>query len=201
MCQDCGISKKSTEFRVYSSRASGISPRCRECDKKISRLTYEQDKETFREIRRAYRSRDIEKIKNHIINYPSQKPEYRNSPLEEKLLKNPDYYIDKSLRVKHGVTQDWYNKKLAAQQGVCAICGSSEAGGNGGRFAIDHDHSCPHPKGKTCEECRRGLICMRCNIWIERLESIPGVAKRAIAYLNKYQKNDPKEHPLPLFGD
>lgn len=50
-----------------------------------------------------------------------------------------------------GVTDDEYERLLAAQGGGCAICGSTP---KTRRLHVDHDHR----TGRV-----RGLLCMRCN--------------------------------------
>lgn len=67
----------------------------------------------------------------------------------------------KWLRDMYGLTLQEFYVLLDAQGGVCAICGTSEAGGKG-RFHVDHDHACC-PGRKSCGVCIRGLLCSRCN--------------------------------------
>jgi hypothetical protein len=71
-------------------------------------------------------------------------------------------------KYKYGVTDDVFNTMLAAQNGLCAICGKPETSlGRTGRvkpLSIDHDHA----TGKV-----RGLLCHGCNIrlgWYEQQE-------------------------------
>jgi hypothetical protein len=70
-----------------------------------------------------------------------------------------------------------YARCYNAQNGCCAICGikeidSSEAKG----LAIDHNHA-------TTEF--RGLLCIRCNVAMERLDDVPDFAAKATAYLSR----------------
>ncbi len=58
---------------------------------------------------------------------------------------------------QYGMTLDDYDAMLAAQGGVCAICGSAEPGGSGGRFAVDHDHATGDVRGLLCAKCNTGL--------------------------------------------
>ena len=70
-----------------------------------------------------------------------------------------------------GVTSADYDRMLAAQGGVCAICGSPP---KTRRLHVDHDHA----TGKV-----RGLLCHRCNralpTWI-----VPRWLYAAAAYLH-----------------
>jgi hypothetical protein len=201
VCATCGVSKMAKDFRLNYTKPSGISPHCLECARNKEKNRYAQTKEAYKERSKSFRSRNVDQIQEQILNHPSQKPAFKQTRLEIRLLANPLYYLQKDLRQIHGVSIEWYEKTLASQYGVCEICGTSDPGGFGNRFSVDHDHSCC-PNGKSCEKCRRSLLCMRCNIWIERLESIPGVAKRAIAYLNKYQAiKKPNDITFGLFDN
>lgn len=44
---------------------------------------------------------------------------------------------DKYLRAKYGVSLDWYNQRLAEQDGGCWICGSKPVTRS---LPVDHDH-------------------------------------------------------------
>lgn len=70
--------------------------------------------------------------------------------------KNQDYYQQKTrnsnLLNKYGITVEDYDRLLAQQQGLCAICGSERGATS---FHVDHDHN----TGKV-----RGFLCARCNI-------------------------------------
>jgi hypothetical protein len=63
---------------------------------------------------------------------------------------------------KYGLTLEKYDVLLAAQSGVCAICGTPEPGGKGWSFSVDHDHL----TGRV-----RALLCNVCNIRVGVLES------------------------------
>ena len=71
---------------------------------------------------------------------------------------------------------DLFDERLAAQNGVCAICGAEEAGGRG-QFHADHNHATETP---------RGVLCHRCNIALGHFRDNPEILQSAIEYLNKY---------------
>lgn len=88
---------------------------------------------------------------------------------------NPDAEHGYYLRRKYGITMEQYTAMLAAQGGVCAICG----GGDGSRrLAVDHCHA----TGKV-----RALLCASCNTSLGRLGEDPVVLERAAAYLRKHR--------------
>jgi hypothetical protein len=86
-----------------------------------------------------------------------------------------DASFDRHLRNRYGITEADYYKKLAEQDGKCAICHSSDPVRH--RLHVDHDHD----SGQV-----RSLLCFRCNIQLGFLEDREWVQK-AQAYL-KYWK-------------
>jgi hypothetical protein len=68
------------------------------------------------------------------------------------------------LETKHGMSPADLTRMRAAQQGLCYLCGDPLPDGRA-RVAVDHDHRCC-PRKKSCEYCRRGLACNRCNLLI-----------------------------------
>jgi hypothetical protein len=85
--------------------------------------------------------------------------------------------------VNHG--NSWrgaYAKFWNAQGGRCYLCGTELSedkmpNGRGRLTVIDHDHSCC-PKHRSCEICRRGLACNRCNKLIGAAEDNPELLRR-----------------------
>src|SRR5882724_3843895 len=59
-------------------------------------------------------------------------------------------------RTKFGVTIQDYNRMLAQQNGVCAICLNPPLEGR--NLCIDHDRLCCNGEW-SCGQCIRGLLC------------------------------------------
>jgi hypothetical protein len=95
----------------------------------------------------------------------SNKKEYR-----EKVRAN-DY------RKCYGITIADYDDMFKAQDGKCAICGTSKPHTRSDvrHFSIDHDHDTGQVRGLLCDQCNRGLGLLHDDI--ERLKS-------AIQYLS-----------------
>lgn len=74
---------------------------------------------------------------------------------------------------KYGITAEDYNRMLAAQGCVCAICGKPE---KGKRLAVDHCHA----TGRV-----RGLLCMNCNRAIGHFQDDPDLMLRGAQYVQK----------------
>ena len=75
---------------------------------------------------------------------------------------------------KYGVTLATYDDMLAAQGGLCAICGTTEDTQHNRVFHVDHCHT----TGRV-----RGLLCRGCNHVLGHLKDDPSKLERAIAYL------------------
>jgi hypothetical protein len=66
---------------------------------------------------------------------------------------------DRLQRRKHGMTGA-EKAAVAREQGGCAICHRPEPSAKG--WVVDHDHTCCSGE-KSCEKCRRGVLCQWCN--------------------------------------
>jgi hypothetical protein len=83
------------------------------------------------------------------------------------------------LKSKYGISIETYDAMLAAQGGVCAICGRAESmaiKGTTCTLAVDHDHDSKRV---------RGLLCVNCNMLIGGARHDPVVLRAAIAYLER----------------
>lgn len=92
---------------------------------------------------------------------------------------------DRQLRINFNMTLEQYHELLAAQDGVCAICG--EMNEDGKALAVDHDHDCC-PGKKTCGKCTRKLLCSTCNQAIGLLRDNSEVLRKAAQYLEEFGK-------------
>ena len=87
------------------------------------------------------------------------------------------YYRTHDLKRHYGLTPAQYDAMFAVQGGVSAICSAPPKDNKKRRLVVDHNHS-------TNEN--RGLLCIKCNNTLERLEAIPNWQERAFEYLAKY---------------
>lgn len=86
---------------------------------------------------------------------------------------------------RHKVSMDWFQEQLAVQDYKCAICRVpfSEVV----KFSIDHDHACcDNDKGRSCGECKRGLLCTQCNVGLGMLKEDPQIFENALNYLKEH---------------
>ena len=94
---------------------------------------------------------------------------YARTPKEKTALINRKSKLKRAF----GLTLEQYDEMLAAQGGVCAICGSDKPAGRGA-FIVDHCHI----TGRI-----RGLLCTQCNTGIGHLRDSISILKQAITYL------------------
>ena len=95
---------------------------------------------------------------------------------------HPDRITIANMKCVSGCTPELYAAMLAAQEGGCAVCGTTAPGGRG-RFHVDHDHTCC-PGAKSCGKCIRGLLCNNCNVGLGHFRDDPSIMVAGIAYLN-----------------
>lgn len=63
-------------------------------------------------------------------------------------------WLERHLRRSYGITVEQYESMLAAQGGVCAICGGPQTGKN---WHVDHDHETGEVRGILCHGCNHAL--------------------------------------------
>ena len=124
-------------------------------------------KKCMSEIRKESYLKNKDKILARVANYRK---------------KNPEKIRDTKLKQAYGVGLDYFNAKLAEQNGVCAGCGRDFRNKWRGRevnMALDHDHFTNEPRGILCVKCNRAL-----GLLEENIETFDNLIK----YLNKYKK-------------
>lgn len=93
---------------------------------------------------------------------------------------DPEKHRERMRRQVYGLAEGEFERMLADQGGVCAICGGEETStdrrsGKVRRLFVDHDHD----TGRV-----RGLLCQRCNFGVGQFRDDPTLLQRAIDYLN-----------------
>ena len=94
-----------------------------------------------------------------------------------------DYAARCHLRFMFGMTLEEYDAKLAAQGGVCAICGAPPGKK---RLPVDHDHECC-PGVKSCGKCIRDLLCPGCNNGTGLVDK-PELLRKRAEYTERWQE-------------
>lgn len=102
--------------------------------------------------------------------------------------KRPGVHSRLSRKKLYGITDDWYERTLESQGGVCAICKGSETQRHNTTreiisLAVDHEEI----DGKII---LRGILCKACNTSIGALDHDADRLRAAIAYLERHAKID-----------
>ena len=106
--------------------------------------------------------------KEWASNNPEKRREYGRIACRKHSDKRKVYYRFRS----YGITKEEFDEMVRKQNGRCAICWTEP---NGKRpLVVDHNHT----NGQV-----RGLLCVKCNWSLERVESVPGWTIIAEAYL------------------
>jgi Recombination endonuclease VII len=74
----------------------------------------------------------------------------------------------------YGLSQEQWDRLIALQGNRCAVCKTTQPGGRGERWHIDHDHV----TGQV-----RGLLCHLCNVGIGNLRDDPQIMMAAARYV------------------
>lgn len=127
-CVKCGNTKPTSEFGNDASpkRKDGKYPYCRSCVSRMRKTPMEQE-----------RAKNYTKLRRDTI--PGEKEKHISQERARRY------------RRLYDISVEDYDKMLAFQDGVCAICGRPP---KTLRLSVDHDH-------KTGEV--RGLLCYTCN--------------------------------------
>lgn len=80
---------------------------------------------------------------------------------------NPDRIRSHNIRYSYGISQEQYDSMLREQGNSCKIC-NRDFGTTTPQ--VDHDHSCCSG-AKGCGDCVRGLLCVRCNLFLGFFEN------------------------------
>lgn len=120
------------------------------------------------------RSRDAERALRWRLNNPEKYRAKVERQLAQRRNMDPtDRRRDnrnRMLKSRYGITLEQFDAALAAQDGVCKVCASTDD------FHVDHDHSSGRVRGILCGPCNRMLGMARDDI---------AVLEAAIRYLKE----------------
>jgi hypothetical protein len=106
----------------------------------------------------------------------------RNKYMQAYRRLNPKIFKDIELKKRFGISVEDYDKMLAAQKGVCAICGNPETTYDPRHekvkeLAVDHNHT---------TGVIRGLLCRGCNQGLGNFKEDSQRIQKALKYLQQY---------------
>lgn len=150
--------------------AAGLEPRiCQGCQQEFRPARKKQlwcSYDCYKTSENLKRSRERTDFKRRLENHPD--PEVRRA---ETLRHN---------LMKYGITIEEYEAKLAAQGGVCMLCGTPAPGGikAASRLHVDHDH---------VTGLNRDLLCMNCNRGLGYFKDDPALMRAAAEYIERHR--------------
>jgi hypothetical protein len=159
VCSKCGVTKPRSEFYRDLGCRDGHRPDCKSCNKAAQKARRDADPE-------PNRSRAREWQRNNRERYRATQRAYVESG--RKRVSNRKSYLKRT----YGISVGEYDEMLAAQQGVCAICGRTPRDD----ISLHVDHC--HVTGRL-----RGLLCFRCNNGLGDFGHDPALLEAALGYL------------------
>ena len=139
---------------------------------------YEANKEKFRPKSPEKRAEYNANRRRKYAADPEIQRQYRDAAKAWSAA-NPRGRANQRMR-KYGISIERYEQMLAEQNGVCAICGSSENGDKStDRFHVDHCHT---------TGIVRGLLCLSCNHGLGKFKDSVESLRSAVRYLESVQK-------------
>jgi hypothetical protein len=190
-CPPCGSLRTACKKRYF--RDDGVTVRlrfCRDCGHKWRDECNSQERLNKSDSAKARALAAIEKECSHckkmlpVACFTKRGPDlilYRSRCKEcEGYLRRVSHRGNRSLLKLYGITADDYQTMLAAQGGLCAICGKPDSGKRrNSKVPLNVDHC--HTTGKV-----RGLLCTRCNLGIGNFDDDIGRFETAIAYIRRH---------------
>lgn len=161
-CKVCGEVKPLDEFYAMPRMRDGHRNDCKACNLAAKKARYRTDPEAAKARVKAWQQANREQLQA-----------YRRLRREEPEVKARERAGH--LKRKYGITLEQYDEMLAAQGGVCAVCGREPR--DDISLHVDHDHE---------TGALRGLLCFRCNNSLGDLGDDPDLLRRAASYLDSH---------------
>lgn len=186
VCPDCGEEKGASEFGRNARMADGLARYCKLCFRRRSTESYRKrrasQEKSVREAvtvpegyKRCPHCTEVKAVTEFGRNRAERsglaaycKP-CHNTVMWEERVKNHGSTRNYQLKRRYGITEDDFERMLAQQGGLCAICKAVP-----GTF-VDHCH-------RTGDV--RYALCLPCNTGIGQFRDDPAVLWRALAYVD-----------------
>lgn len=167
LCRPCSTWKMKSEFARDSRIKSGLSSRCKSCNRSTAKKHREANPGLHASQVAVWRQLN-----------PSYGREYYEANIER--LRKAGI-ISNRMR-QFGISDDQYLSMWESQNGQCAICKNPETAryvdGKVKNLAVDHCHS---------SKKVRKLLCQRCNTALGSFKDDPELLRAAINYLEEYK--------------
>lgn len=141
-CAKCRITKPITDFYRMAGMRDGYRNECKRCNLAAKAERHRKNPEPARERTKRWALDNPERV-------AARQAEYRASG--RKSVSDRKSYLKR----KYGITPEHYDELLAAQGGVCAICGREPRPDIS--LHVDHDHGTGDIRGLLCFCCNNAL--------------------------------------------
>ena len=149
--------------------------------KASARAYYERNKEKIAAAKKEKRQQNREQIDARKRAWERENPDKVAMQRVRSRLRRERSRLNAGLKFHYNVTADQYDRILAAQGGVCAICREPSDSARSKRLFVDHDHQTGTP---------RGLLCHRCNAGLGYFRERPELFHAAVDYLFAWEMAD-----------
>ena len=161
-CTKCGVEQPLENFYKAAGGRDGLRGDCRACFRARAKARYPEVRDQAIARAKQWRVDNVERFREN---------QRRARATPEGKRKQRAYHLGK----KYDLTVEQYDAMLAAQGGVCAICGRPPR--DDISLHVDHDHA----TGQI-----RGLSCFRCNNALGDFDDDPKLLDAASAYLDQH---------------
>lgn len=156
-CTHCGIPKTvETDFYKDNRQLDGKQSWCKACSCAWNHQNHEKRRIVDK---RAY-DKHREKKRAYARKHRAENPEFFREQYRKRYAANKTIFREwnrkYALARSFGLTPEDYDRILASQNGVCAICGGNRAKRKM-RLHVDHCHTSGLIRGLLCGNCNMGL--------------------------------------------
>ena len=159
VCSKCGVTKPLSEYYRDPACRDGHRPDCKVCNRAAQKARREANPDPGRARAREWQRRNRDR-------YRANQQSYAESG--RKRVADRKSYLKRT----YGISVEEYDEMLAAQDGVCAICGRRPRDD----ISLHVDHC--HVTGRL-----RGLLCFRCNNGLGDFGHDPALLQAALGDL------------------
>src|SRR5439155_14116970 len=160
-CKVCGQLKPLDDFYRLATMRDGHRNDCKACNLAAKAKRYRANPQCDRERVRRWQRENPERVRAWREAAKADGRRARNDR-------------NSYLKRKYGITLEDYDRMLAEQVGVCAICGRQPT--KGISLHVDHHHG---------SSAIRGLLCFRCNNAVGDFGDDPNALRRAADYIER----------------
>lgn len=179
LCSDCKRRRLLKFFYKNSSRSSGVSYICKDCQLRRSARWAKANPDKVKKTKRKYRANNLESYRHYNLSvYWSNPVVMRARSAAARKAKGREHNRWQTIFQSYGITKEDWCALFKRQGQKCAVCKRKTPDTKRG-WHTDHDHE----TGKV-----RGILCSRCNT-VCGADTVTGLARlrAAVIYLERFE--------------